>query len=80
MPNQAPAHWSKDLVEHHVRAPSCFNLNTRMRNSARHPAGITPVTSNVIHKPSGPDHERTIAKPRTRQTTSAVHHNGFFDV
>jgi hypothetical protein len=32
------------------------------RSSARNPAGINPVTSNAIHKPSGPDHERAIRK------------------
>jgi diguanylate cyclase (GGDEF)-like protein len=37
-------------------------------NNAGNPARISAVTSNAIHRMGGPDHERAIAQPRTRQT------------
>jgi hypothetical protein len=49
-------------------------------NSARHPAGINPVTAKAIHAPSGTAHARVMAKPTTKQDTRPSHQNGFCNV
>ena len=57
-----------------------FNFTTSTINSARNPAGTNPVTRTATHKIGGTGHERTIAKPKARQTARPAHHKGLWIV